>query len=251
MNSYPNANNTYPNPNNENGNDDLPNGEIFVGNSSNKAAPVSMTGDTTITNAGVITAHYNSSFPFAIPQTVNARLDQSIWAADAGILPSNSAATNSTRLATLLSYLNSNNGGKLLLTIGTYNFDTTLNLGKNTLIIGQNRQSTILQYTGTGDAILSSYPINSSTAVRSGLCDMTIKCSNASVTGAGFDQIGGTYILLSNILFILLKTGPTISKSYILPRKVSYPIFNNAIIVGYNDFASCAPMTSLSFNPTS
>ena len=77
--------------------------------------------------------------------------------------------------------------------------DETLLMAKRVMLRGEGRQATTLVFTAIGNAILSTWPINSSTAVWVRVRDLGITCSNSGNAGGGFVDVGGTYVDLSNV----------------------------------------------------
>lgn len=89
---------------------------------------------------------------------------------------------------------------------GAYLF-TTLAMAKNVILRGEGRRSTYLISAGTGDGVVMTSPINSSTAVHVGIEDLQIACTNGANTGGGFVDVGGTYVHLRNVLLSGFKYG--------------------------------------------
>ena len=88
---------------------------------------------------------------------------------------------------------------------GIRTFAASLNIYKKTMLQGAGRQSSSLVYTGTGDGIKSTWPINSSTGVWNGLRDLSLTCNNAGNTGGGFVDVGGSFVDLDNVYIIGFK----------------------------------------------
>jgi hypothetical protein len=126
---------------------------------------------------------------------------------DFGASPSASAATNLTAIQAALTYANSIGGARVFVPAGNYAVSGTLNIYKKTILCGDGQQTSILTFTNTGVGIASTWPINSSTAVWISVEDIGLICTNAANTGAGFADIGGTFVYLYKVYIEGFKYG--------------------------------------------
>jgi hypothetical protein len=83
---------------------------------------------------------------------------------------------------------------------GTYTFNSPLPIPNNRILDGDGPDS-ILSFTGTGNGITSTCPINSSTAANVTLSHLAVNCTNGANTGGGFVQVGGTYVDVYKVNF--------------------------------------------------
>lgn len=88
----------------------------------------------------------------------------------------------------------------LLCPPGRYICNTSVAVPVNSLLMGAG-DTTIFEFTGTGDGFTSTHSINSSTAARTELRDLYIKSTNGANTGGGFVDVGGTYVDLFRVRF--------------------------------------------------
>jgi hypothetical protein len=123
-----------------------------------------------------------------------------------GALAGGSAATNVIAIQTALNVAN-NNGAEVFVPNGTFQLNAALTVPKNTVLYGNGWQSSILQFTHTGDGIDSSWTPNSTTAVYVSIRDLTITNNNPSNVGGGFVDVAGSYIKIRDCLFSGFKFG--------------------------------------------
>lgn len=90
-------------------------------------------------------------------------------------------------------------GAKVRVPRGTYKCTASLNISKYTQLVGEGRTASVLAFTNVGDGLKSTWPINSSTAVWIGVRDLALTNSNGANTGAGFVDVGGTFVDLFNV----------------------------------------------------
>ena len=99
-------------------------------------------------------------------------------------------------------------GGEVFVPAGTYNCTTgNIEIPINVTVVGEGDQASIVYFRGTGDGFRSTWPVNSSTAVRNGLRAIAITCDNVANTGAGFVDIGGTFVDIVDTFFQGFKYG--------------------------------------------
>lgn len=85
-------------------------------------------------------------------------------------------------------------GNSLYIPDGTYTITTTLVIPNGKTIIGANKSTTVIQYTGIGDGIqVGNNPVNGSGYGMSSLRNFKIYCTNAANTGAGIAINAGGY----------------------------------------------------------
>jgi hypothetical protein len=90
-------------------------------------------------------------------------------------------------------------GGRVIVPPGTYNCSGAITIPARVTIQGKGRVSSVLQFTHTGDGIQSTWPINSSTAAWIKVRDLGLTCTNNGNTGAGFVDVGGSFVDLDNV----------------------------------------------------
>jgi hypothetical protein len=90
-------------------------------------------------------------------------------------------------------------GGTVLFGPNTYFHSAAIATNKYVILQGNERIGTVLLSSHTGNGITSMWPVNSSTAVHEKVFNLTLKNTNASNTGAGFVDIGGTFINLEYV----------------------------------------------------
>src|SRR6185437_15958349 len=98
---------------------------------------------------------------------------------------------------------------------GSYKTTVTLTVYPNTVLRGDGRATTVIEYTGTGDGIQSIQSINASTAVRIEVRDFGITCTNATSAGGAYVDVGGSYWALRNVRTSGFKFGVVLDQSEI------------------------------------
>lgn len=98
-------------------------------------------------------------------------------------------------------------GGTVYIPAGTYVCSATINLAKFVYIRGAGIRATTLKWATTGDGILMSSPINTSTPVNTGVYDINLQCTNGANTGGGYVDVCGTYVYLERVRVIGFKYG--------------------------------------------
>lgn len=132
--------------------------------------------------------------------TVADTLKKRFVIADDFISTEKTATANVTGWAALVAYVSGlPNGAHVQASRGTYLFNGPIAQKAKMLIVGEGRQSTVFSFSHAGDGIQSTWPINSSTAVWSGVRDMAFVSTNVASTGGGFVDVGGSYIDLYNV----------------------------------------------------
>src|SRR5262245_18270656 len=76
---------------------------------------------------------------------------------------------------------------------------TSLGIYARTTLVGRGRMTSHLVFTGTGDGIKSTWPINSSTAVWIRLAHLALIGANSATKGAGFADVGGSFVSLDDV----------------------------------------------------
>ncbi len=84
---------------------------------------------------------------------------------------------------------------------------------KYTTIQGTGKAGVKVTFTNTGDGIQSTWPINSSTPAYVTVKDIWLYNSNASNTGGGFVDVGGSFIKVENVLVQGFKYGVIFDQS--------------------------------------
>jgi len=98
-----------------------------------------------------------------------------------------------------MAYAVSVSGATILFPRGVYPCTEQIDLPANTLLIGEGRILSYMQFSHTGAGVKSTSPVNSSTAVRSGMRHIGIVGTNGSNTDGGFVDVCGTYINLYDV----------------------------------------------------
>lgn len=138
----------------------------------------------------------------ATTTTVQDTLRKRFVIADDFISTSNTAAQNVTGWAALVTYVNTlTEGAHVQASRGTYLFNASIQMPKYTILAGEGKLSTTFSFSNTGDSIQSTVAINSSIGVYTAVRDIGIVCTNGASTGAGYADIGGSFVELENVLF--------------------------------------------------
>ena len=98
-------------------------------------------------------------------------------------------------------------GNTLYIPKGIYLISSTLTMKVGISIIGAGYRATILKFTNTGDGILMSSTINVNTTVNTSVENLGIFNANASNTGGGYVDVGGSYVILHGVEIIGFKYG--------------------------------------------
>lgn len=137
----------------------------------------------------------------AINRPINNKLQDVVSVKDFGAI-GDGTTDDTSAIQAALNYANgvtNPNGKAVYVPSGTYLITSTLNIYAFTTLFGNGRKNTTLSYTGTADGIASTWPLNSSSGVNISVKDLGIVCINASNTGNGFVDQGGSYITLDNV----------------------------------------------------
>lgn len=141
----------------------------------------------------------------AIASTVQTKLRESVSVLDFGASPAATATANVTAFQAAFDYANSIGGCKVIVPSGTYMLNAALNIYKKTILQGAGKNTSILSFSHTGNGIQSTWPINSSTGVWIGVRDLMIYNTNALNTGAGFVDVGGSFVDLYSAYIVGFK----------------------------------------------
>lgn len=107
-------------------------------------------------------------------------------------------------------------GGVLKVPGGTFRLAETIVLPRRVRIVGVGRTTSIFQIAHNGDAFRSEAPVNAFTPVNIGLDSLAIVClDNRASNGAGFCDLGGTYVDLRDVLISGFKHGCVLDQSEI------------------------------------
>jgi hypothetical protein len=104
-------------------------------------------------------------------------------------------------------------GGVVYFPTGTYKTTAVINMAAKIILQGDGENSSLITSTHTGDSFNMSSPINSSTGVYNSVRDLYIKNTNGSNVGAGYDDVGGTYITMRNVKIEGFKYGVILDQS--------------------------------------
>jgi hypothetical protein len=160
---------------------------------------------------------------------VQSKLRQTVSVKDFGAVGDNS--TNDTvAIQDAITYINSVGGGIVFFPKGTYICSSTLAMAKYVTLQGEGPVSSILKWATTGDGIKMTSPINSSTAVFTSVNNLGLTCTNASNTGGGYDDVGGTYVNLTNVAVTGFKYGIIFDQTELAYIDLCY--FNTQLTAG-------------------
>ena len=140
---------------------------------------------------------FTSTATGALRRTVQDKLIDTISVKDFGAV-GDGVADDTAAIQLALTYANSISGCVVFAPRGIYKCTSALNIYKKTILIGEGAGVTTFTFNHIGDGIKSTWAINSSTAANISVRDMSIVCTNASNTGGGFADVGGSYIHISN-----------------------------------------------------
>jgi len=104
-------------------------------------------------------------------------------------------------------------GSALYIPTGTYKCSSQIQINANTLIFGDGRNASVLNFTHAGRGLFSSFPVNSTNSADIKLRDFGITCANASSTDGGYVDICGTFIDIENIKIVGFKYGIVLDQS--------------------------------------
>lgn len=115
------------------------------------------------------------------------RFADTLNARDFGADPSAAAATNAAAIQAALDAASSAGGGLVFLPHGSYSIGTTsLTIPADVTLQGEGRQATIISYSGTGSALLTTVPAaGSNFTIEAGVCRLTVKQAGTAETGTG------------------------------------------------------------------
>lgn len=98
-------------------------------------------------------------------------------------------------------------GGGVIQYTGSYTNSTPIVLSAGVKIRGIGKLAGGITYTGTGDAVQSKWTINGSTAAYTGIDQARIVCTNGANAGAGFAEVAGTYVEITDSFISGFKYG--------------------------------------------
>lgn len=104
-------------------------------------------------------------------------------------------------------------GGRLYAPAGLYLVSATLNIKANTYLYGDGWFATMFKCSQAGDFMKSTFPINSSSVANINVKDLGAYTTNGASTGAGYVDVGGTYINVENCFFQAFKFGVVLDQS--------------------------------------
>lgn len=90
-------------------------------------------------------------------------------------------------------------GGVVVVPPGTFTHSAAITMKALVIIRGAGKTSSTFKSSHAGDGITMTSPINSSTAVHTAVYDLQIWNTNGANTGAGYDDVGGTFVYLHNV----------------------------------------------------
>ncbi len=115
--------------------------------------------------------------------------------------------TNDTvAIQAAITAVNAAGGGIVYIPVGTY-IVGALTMKTKVRIVGDGPSSTFLKSSHTGDGLMMVSPVNASTAVYTSVENLQLWNTNANNVGAGYDDIGGTYVNLFNVIVYGFKYG--------------------------------------------
>lgn len=121
-------------------------------------------------------------------------------------------ADNALQLQAALDALGAQGGGVLDLPAGSYALASPVEIPRGVTVRGQG-YATRLVIAHTGHGLTSTCPINGSTAARVRLEALTIAGPGATSGGAGFAQVGGTFVTLERVTVSGMRWGVVLDQS--------------------------------------
>jgi len=118
---------------------------------------------------------------------------------DYGADPTNTTDSTTAFTNALAAAAAATNGASVYVPAGTYNLTAALTVPKKTIFFGDGRETSILKFTHTGNGLENIAALNSSVDITNCVRDMYIWNTNASNTGAGYDNVGGTFLEIKNV----------------------------------------------------
>ena len=152
--------------------------------------------------------YYKNPDTGGVARTVSAWIgDQYLSVKDFGAT-GNGSTDDTAAIQAAITAAHAAGGGVVLVPEGTYVINSTLNMAVGVTLQGVGPQASVFTCNMTGNAILMSSPINSSTSVYTNVKDLGLNCTvGGSSTGAGYCDVGGTYVVLQNVYFNGFKYG--------------------------------------------
>lgn len=135
----------------------------------------------------------------AVATTVQTALRWETWAEGFGLSAGASDATNKAAIQAAIDAAYAAGGGTVYMGTGDFSCSDGIQIKQQVSLVGAGIGATRLIFTGTGDGIYTAYPINSSTAAWNQIKNLEIYNANASNTGGGYVDVGGTYVYLENV----------------------------------------------------
>jgi len=120
-----------------------------------------------------------------------------------------------------------NIGGDIYFPAGLYKVSSTLAMKINTTLRGAGKRTSTMLFTGTGDGIKMSSPINSSTPVNTKIVDVGLVCTNLSNVGGAYVDVGGSMVFVEHCYFQGFKYGVIFDQTEI--AAISRCVFNPQI----------------------
>jgi Pectate lyase superfamily protein len=163
-------------------------------------------------NGGTGTTGFLQNGTGAISRTWTSKNQDVINAKDYGVL-CDGATDDLANLNAAILAVNVDGGGTLYLPYGNCILSGTVTMRANVHIIGQGPTATYLTVSGTGDGIAMTSPVNSSTFVNTSIENLQIVNSNGANVGAGYDEMGGTFVNFSDLIITGFKYGLILDQS--------------------------------------
>lgn len=123
---------------------------------------------------------------------------------------------NLSIINSVISLVNAAGGGEVYIPAGTYTVSNTITMLPNVRLYGAGPISTILKSSHANDGIAMLSTINSAVDVNVSIENLQLWNTNASNTGAGYDDIGGTLWNMDNVKIIGFKFGVILDQSEIV-----------------------------------
>lgn len=150
-------------------------------------------------------ATWTGPLPNEVPRTIQGKLEENVSVLDFGALCDGST-DDTTAINAAVAAENAAGGGSVWLPATGHLCKTsaTINMLPGVTLRGYGDGTFVLPgsgilYSGTGDAIASIQAINSDTNVSNGVRDIQVVCTNGSNVGAGYDDVGGTFVTLDHL----------------------------------------------------
>lgn len=164
-------------------------------------------------SSGSASVGYIGQATTAVSSNVQSKLRENISVKDFGA-KGDGITDDTVAIQLALTYLlTTGRGGKLYFPAGTYLISSSINIYPKTFIYGDGRETTVILSAHLGDCFVTSSPINSSVDMTVVIKDIGMRNTNASNIGAGYNDVGGTFIHVENVKIVGFTYGVILDQS--------------------------------------